>query len=205
MVLAFVDAGSTLGVMAAGSLVPLAVTASSWRLGWMELGLMAVILGVFDFFMIRSYPASAALKTAPSGIPEKPAGPAYKKLFTDNRFWLIGLAYLLTGLAIMVPFTFISTFALQERSFSFDRAAGLVTIIGIGGLLGKVSLGPLSDKLGRVKIMLLCALLVTAGSIGIAYSRDWDFYASTAIFGAGYGACWSMYAAVSRPGRTRGT
>jgi MFS family permease len=34
MVLAFVDAGSTLGVMAAGFLVPLSIAGSSWRTGW---------------------------------------------------------------------------------------------------------------------------------------------------------------------------
>jgi MFS family permease len=197
MVLAFVDAGSTLGVMAAGSLVPLAVAYSSWRLGWMSLGILAMVLGAVDFALIRSYPAVAAIKgdSSKSEIGTKPAGAAYKKLFSDKRFWLIGLAYLLTGFAVMVPFTFISTYAMQERFFSFDSAAVLVTIIGAGGLLGKLTLGPLSDKLGRVKIMLLCAVLISAGCLGMAFGRGWVIFMMAAIFGAGYGACWSMYAA----------
>jgi MFS family permease len=95
----------------------------------------------------------------------------------------------------MVPFTFISTFAIQERTFSYHAAASLVTIIGAGGLLGKLILGPLSDKLGRVKIMLLCAILITLGCLGVAFGRSWLLFTMAGLFGVGYGACWSMYAA----------
>jgi MFS family permease len=196
MVLAFVDAGSTLGVMAAGFLVPLSIAGSSWRTGWMLLGILGLILGAVDFVAIRSYPPSSnGAETLSRKKSARPVGPNYKKLFEDKRFWLIGLAYLLTGFAVMVPFTFISTYAIQERVFSFSSAAGLVTIIGAGGLVGKLVLGPISDKLGRIKIMLLCALLIAAGCGGIAFSQGWLLYLMAAIFGIGYGACWSMYAA----------
>jgi MFS family permease len=196
MVLAFVDAGSTLGVMAAGFLVPLSIAGSSWRTGWMPLGILGLVLGVLDFAAIRSYPNSTGTAVSlTKDKPARPAGPNYKRLFDDKRFWLIGLAYLLTGFSVMVPFTFISTYAIQERAFSFSSAAGLVTIIGAGGLVGKLVLGPLSDKLGRIKIMLLCALLIAAGCAGVAFSQGWLLCLMAAIFGVGYGACWSMYAA----------
>jgi MFS family permease len=196
MVLAFVDAGSTLGVMAAGTVIPLVVAHSSWHAGWMSLGILAIVLGIVDFVMIRSYPHSSVNPVSPEAkINEKTAGPAYKKFFSDKRFWFIGMAYLLTGFAVMIPFTFISTFAMQERAFSYNSATVLVTIIGAGGLAGKLTLGPLSDKLGRIRIMLLCAILITAGCLGIAFSRGWAMYIMAAVFGAGYGACWSMYAA----------
>src|ERR1035437_304307 len=134
MVLAFVDAGSTLGVMAAGSVVPLIVAHSSWHLGWMSLGILGMVLGVVDFIMIRSYPRSAAKTSSPkSETREKVPGPAYRKLFGDRRFWFIGLAYLFTGFAVMVPFTFISTYAMQERAFSYNAAPGLVTLVGAAG------------------------------------------------------------------------
>jgi MFS family permease len=196
MVLAFVDAGSTLCVMAAGSVVPLIVAHSSWHLGWMSLGILGMVLGVVDFIMIRSYPRSAAKRdSAKPETGENRPGLAYRKLFSDKRFWFIGLAYLLTGFAVMVPFTFISTYAIQERAFSYNAATGLVTMIGAAGLVGKLTLGPASDRLGRIKIMLICAVLIALGCLGIAYGRGWSIYLMSAVFGAGYGACWSMYAA----------
>jgi OFA family oxalate/formate antiporter-like MFS transporter len=196
MVLAFVDAGSTLGVMAAGSVVPLIVANSSWHVGWMSLGILGMALGVVDYIMIRSYPRPAAMtESSKSDTREKGPGPAYRKLFSDKRFWFIGLAYLLTGFAVMVPFTFISTYAIQERAFAYNSATGLVTMIGAAGLVGKLTLGPASDRLGRIKVMLLCAVLIALGCMGIAYGRGWSIYLMSAVFGAGYGACWSMYAA----------
>jgi AAHS family 4-hydroxybenzoate transporter-like MFS transporter len=58
-----------------------------------------------------------------------------------------------------------------------------------------VTLGPLSDKVGRIRIMALCAVLIAAGSLAMAYSRGPTLMAMCFVFGIGYGACWAMYAA----------
>jgi MFS family permease len=196
LTLAIVDAGSTLGVMAAGSLVPLAVSFSNWRLGWMSLGILGLALGAVDFILIRSYPKSNFNSSAAGTPPSRRTGrTTYKLLFKDSRFWLIGLAYLMTGFAIMMPFTFISTFAVQELSFSYDSATMLVTIIGAGGLVGKLTLGPISDKVGRIKIMIICAILISGGCLAIAFTNGLVLMVFTFVFGFGYGAVWSMYAA----------
>jgi MFS family permease len=149
-----------------------------------------------DFLLMRNSPASNSnLASAKMVTPKELKRPTYKKLLSDRHFWLIGLAYLLTGFSIIIPFTFLSTYAVQELSFPYNSATLLVTIVGAGGLIGKVTLGPISDKLGRIKIMIICAVLIGAGCLGIAYGRGWLLIASTAIFGIGYGAVWSMYAA----------
>ena len=95
----------------------------------------------------------------------------------------------------MVPFAFISTYAVQELSFPYDSATRLVTLIGLGGVTGKLVLGPLSDTLGRIKILVISAILIAGGNLAIAYSRGWMLMVVTFIFGLGYGACWAMYAA----------
>jgi MFS family permease len=194
MSLAFIDAGSSLGVMAAGAIVPLAVAASSWKLGWMSLGIMGLVLGVVNFVFIRNSPDSGD-KNLAGKTKNAWKSANYRAILADRRFWLIGLAYLLTGFAIIIPFTFISTYAVQELSFPYDKATLLVTIIGIGAISGKLTLGPVSDKVGRVKIMVLCAFLIGGGCLGIAYSRGWWMLAICFVYGIGYGACWAMYAA----------
>jgi OFA family oxalate/formate antiporter-like MFS transporter len=195
MSLAFIDAGSSLGVMSAGTIIPLIVVAYDWRAGWMSLGILGFVSAIVSFFLIRSYPKAESNPAAKPGGGERIVGITYKELFCDKHFWLVGLAYLFTGFAIIVPFTFISTYAVQELSFPYDSATRLVTIIGAGGITGKLLLGPISDKWGRIKIMVISAILIAVGNLAVAYSRGWMLMAFTFIFGLGYGACWSMYAA----------
>ena len=195
MSLAFVDAGSSLGVMAAGAITPMIVVAYGWRAGWMSLGVLAFILAIVSFFLVQSHPKTHSNPSPQDGGRRRLVGITYKQLLSDRRFWLIGLAYLFTGFAIMVPFAFISTYAVQELSFPYDSATRLVTIIGAGGITGKVVLGPISDKLGRIKILVISAILIAGGNLAIAYSRGWMLMGVTFIFGIGYGACWAMYAA----------
>ena len=193
--LALVDAGSSLGVMAAGAVTPLIVVAYDWRVGWMSLGVLAFILAIITFFLVQNHPRAQTNPASPEGGKQRLTGVTYKELLGDARFWLIGVAYLFTGFAIMVPFAFISTYAVQELFFPYDSATRLVTLIGLGGVIGKLTLGPLSDTLGRIKILVISAILIAGGNVAIAYSRGWMLMAVTFIFGLGYGACWAMYAA----------
>jgi len=194
--LSLVDAGSSLGIIVAGAVIPLIVAGFDWRTAWMSLGILGFALGVYSYFAIRSYPRlQEKPAAAKSGGRGKLVGLTYRQLLSDKRFWFIGLAYLLTGFTVIIPFTFLSTYAVQELSFSYESATLLVTIIGIGGITGKLTLGPISDKLGRIRVMALCAILMSVGSLGMAFSRNWMLIGVIFIWGLGYGACWALYAA----------
>jgi DHA1 family bicyclomycin/chloramphenicol resistance-like MFS transporter len=66
------------------------------------------------------------------------------------------------------------------------------------GIIGKIVLGPLSDRLGRIWILVLCGILLTLGSLGIAFSRGYmPLMVSTALLGLGYGAVWPIYASMA--------
>jgi len=196
LTLSIVDLGSSLGVMAAGTVVPMVIASSSWRTGWLVLGILGIALGVVNLVLVRDPPpaqaASGYVKPAESTV-----SPVlfYKQLFADGRFWLIGFAYLLTGFSIIIPFTFISTYAVQELSFPYDTATRLVSIIGFAGIAGRLVLGPVSDRVGRIRILAVCALLMAGGCLGMAYGRGGSLLVSVIIFGVGYGACWVLYAA----------
>jgi len=195
MTLAFVDAGSSLGVMSAGALTPLIVAAYDWQTGWASLGILGFASAIVSFFLIPGRPGKQSNSGAEPKGKKKLTGITYRELFSDKRFWLVGLAYLFTGFAIIVPFAFISTYAVQELSLPYNSATRLVTLIGVGGVVGKIVLGPISDKWGRIKILVISAVLITGGNLAMAYTRGWTLITFTFIFGLGYGACWSMYAA----------
>ncbi|HJX12062.1 MAG TPA: MFS transporter [Dehalococcoidales bacterium] len=197
--LAFVDVGSALGIVGTSTAIPAIVMAQGWRTGWMALGAFGVLVAVMDLLVMRSPPGDRprALPNGPVKYPAETIGATYRKLLRDRKFWLIGLAYTFTGFTVIIQFTFLSTYAAQELAFSYGAATRLVAVIGIGAVVGKLVLGPVSDKTGRIKIMMLCAVLMAAGSLGIAYARGIMLIAFTAVFSLGYGAVWSMYAAAA--------
>jgi len=195
--LAFVDVGSSLGIVGTSTAVPMIVTAHNWRAGWMSLGALGFAVAAINFLAVRHHPGeqSKLHQKGPGQHSGEPVSVIYMRLLRDTRFWLIGLAYLLTGFSIIIPFTFLSTYAVQELASSYEAATRLITVIGIGAIVGKIILGPLSDKVGRIRVMMLCALLIAGGSLGMAYGQGVRLYVFTAIFALGYGTVWSMYAA----------
>ena len=195
--LAFIDVGSSLGIVGTSTAVPMIVTAHNWRAGWMSLGALGFAVAAINFLAVRNHPGEQPkLRQKRLGQHSgEPVSVIYMKLLRDIRFWLIGLAYLLTGFSIIIPFTFLSTYAVQELAFTYEAATRLITVIGIGAIVGKITLGPLSDKVGRIRVMMLCALLIAGGSLGMAYGQGIGLIVFTAIFALGYGTVWSMYAA----------
>ena len=191
-ILAMVDAGSTIGVMIAGMVIPVLISAGSWPLGWLVMGVFALVLGVLNFILIRDRPPAIH---STGKEPGRQASSGWLQLLSDYRFWLIGCSYLLIGFSIQIPFTFLSTYGVQELDLPYTTATRLITYIGIAGLLGKLTLGALSDKIGRIAIMVLCGLLIMTGSFGMAGWSGWRLTLAVVIFGVGYGSCWSMYAA----------
>lgn len=198
MVLAFIDVGSSLGIIVSSAAMPLLVAAYSWRMGWVSLGALAFLLAAINFLLVRNYPVDRSSLGHPKlgQHTGEPLSVTYGRLLGDIRFWLIGLSYLLIGFSILIPFAFLSTYAVQELMLPYEVAVRLITVIGIGAVVGKMVLGPFSDTVGRIRVMMLCAALIAVGSLGMAYNQGFlILILFTAIFGLGYGAIWSLYAA----------
>lgn len=198
--LSLIDVGTSLGIIWMGAGAPLIVIAYGWRAGWMSLGALGFLLAVVNFTMVRSYPPeqSGLHQRHSQGTADRSLGAIYGGLLRDARFWLMGMAYMLTGFSILIPFTFLSTYAVQELALPYKVAAGLFIVIGIGGGVGKIGLGSLSDKVGRIGIMMLSTALIAVGTLGMVYGREFLTLALfTVVFSLGYGAVWSMYAAAA--------
>jgi MFS family permease len=195
--LAIIDVGSALGLIGTGAVMPLVVAAWDWRTGWVFLGALGFIVAVLNFVVIRDRPAQVENRGEAGSNKPLPVGTTIAALLRDARFWLFGMAYLLTGFAIIIPFTFLSTYAKEELDFSYELAANLLTAIGIGAIISKVAFGPLSDKVGRIKVMMLCAGFIAGGSLGMVFGRGIWLFVTSVVFSLGYGVIWAMYAAAA--------
>jgi sugar phosphate permease len=195
--LAIIDVGSALGIIGTGAVMPLVVAAYDWRTGWVFLGTLGFIVAALNFLVIRDRPPQVENWEETGRNRPPPVRTTITVLFRDARFWLFGMAYLLTGFAILIPFTFLSTYATQELDFSYEIAANLLTAIGIGAIFSKVIFGSLSDKIGRIRVMMLCAALIAGGSLGMVFGRGIWLFVTSVVFSLGYGVVWAMYAAAA--------
>jgi OFA family oxalate/formate antiporter-like MFS transporter len=197
MTIAFIDIGSALSIVAMASFVPFIVNKYDWQTGWMILGIVTVAAGVMNFLVIKNPPG-----VVPPAEDNKPArtktdGGSLRDWLHSRKFWLFALGYLFTGVVVTVPFTFLTTYAVQELSYSHAIAANVMTLLGIGAIASKLIIGPLSDKTGRLKMMLFCGLFLGLGALGMSFHHIATLFIATFIFSMGYGAVWAMYAAAA--------
>jgi MFS family permease len=192
LTISFIDIGSALSIIAMAAFVPFIARKYDWQAGWMILGIITAAVGVFNFLAIKN-PPLAPEKTA----RVKKSGITLSTLLHSRKFWLFGFGYLFVGVCITVPFTFLTTYAVQELSFSYSTAANIMTVLGIGAITSKLIIGPISDKTGRLKMMLLCGFFIGVGALGMALQHMATLFIAAFIFSLGYGAVWAMYAAAA--------
>jgi MFS family permease len=195
--LSFIDIGSALSFIAIGSIVPVIFKDYDWRAGWMILGTIGIAVGVFNFLVVKNPPDMLQPQPTRQSTPSNVAGIAFSTLLSNSKFWLFGLGYLFTGFSVLIPITFLSTYTVQELSFSYNIAAALYIAIGIGGIIGKITIGPLSDKTGRLKMIFRCGILISLGSLLMVYGNIVTLFTATLIFSLGEGAVWALYAAAA--------
>ena len=201
LALSFVDLGSASSIAFWSILIPVIIGAYNWRTVWVFLGLSAFLAAGMNFFLVKSQPPFISHLHEPESTPKAkiPIRAAYRAIFRDKKFHLIGFSYLLISFSILIPFTFLTTYATKELMIPYRSAAGLVAMIGVSGAVGKLLLGHVSDVVGRVKVMMLCGILTAAGGLGMAFTEAFTLLAvSTVVFGVGYGTIWPVFAASAR-------
>jgi MFS family permease len=198
--LAFTDMGSALGLLVWVWILPYIVESSNWTAGWSSLAAMALFATLLNILLVRNYPPgkSGEEQQATNKQANEPILTTYGKLMHNSKFWLIGLSYLLVGFSILIPFTFLPIHSIQTLELPYQSSKWFLIIIAATGVVGKLILSHLSDKIGRIKIMIICDIFLAAGGLGMVYSNDFNtLVIASAVFGFGYGALWPVYAAVT--------
>ena len=193
----FATAVATAGGSLANILVPpvaaVLVSAYGWRVAIL---IMSVAGGAC---MLAS---SVVLERDPEGIGQQPDGqisatvdiqPDLLKGMTpaeawrNPNYWKIFGMYALTFLAVFVPFVHGVQFA-QSLGASLQTASTVISAIGIGGLTGRLVMGPISDRIGRKNAVMLALFVETISFLGMAGSNAlWLLYPSAVAFGFAYG------------------
>ena len=179
----FMLSGNGLAIVFAGFFVPwinLQAGAEGWRLSWLIMGIMSLVIAVFVAGLLRNDPKEKGLK---------PIG-EYKSINKgekDSSLWTLvhlGSVYTLFGATYVVYATFIVTAMVNERGFGENAAGTFWAIVGGLSIISGPLFGSLSDRIGRRLTMMIVFLLFTISYV-LAAARlvDAFLYASIVIFG----------------------
>lgn len=199
--LAFTTLGSGCGIAVWSAALPRIVAASDWRAGWMSMGLYGMAVAGFNFLFVRNPPAPGG-QTAGSDNPSD----RYRDLLCQRRLWFIGFSYLLVGFTVLVPYTFLTSFAIEGLGLDYPLATSLITAVAVCGMGAKIVFGILSDSLGRIPVMMTCCLLLGAGcGVMAEFASPGVLFLGAGLFGLGFGAVWPVYAAAAPDFFAKGT
>jgi len=195
--------GLALGIVASGAgigmLIYMPVSESliasyHWDGAYLVLGFIILTVVVTSAAFLRSSPAKVGLKpygyeeqVSPQIIIEKPVSSGQDfSIFTAirTRFMLLLVSiYLLFAIGQQMVTVHLVNYATDTGILTI-MAASLMSVVGIGGIIGRTSMGAISDKIGAKNALLACCATMTLALIMLIFTRElWMFFLFAIIFG----------------------
>jgi len=199
LALGITSAGVGLGTVIIAPFAAYLINGPGWRWAYIIIGLIAGVTTVLLSLLLRKDPGEMGL--LPDGVkpdfsrtmvPKENTGTpmesfSLRQASGTGVFWLILTALLLFSLCLHLVMTHLVPHA-TDVGISDVRAALLLSIIGVSGILGRLVVGWVSDGIGRKVSVVVCALLQFGVVMWLVWAQDlWALYLFAAVYGFAYG------------------
>lgn len=179
-------AGVGLGTVVAAPVAARLIEAHGWRTGYVVLAVASTALLILAAALAERPPVPAA-SAATRSLRQAARTPAFASLYGST---------VLLSLALFQVFVYLPDFA-EDDGASEVAAAGLVAVVAGASIVGRLVLGPVADRVGRIRTYRLC-FLVMGLSFAIwlgAPTYPW-LVLFAIVMGAGYGGFVALSPAV---------
>jgi len=198
---AFASGLAVAGIGAGNFVVPLLaawwIELFGWRGAYQALALFVLLIGGAAALAVDNDPArhgglgDGAAAPPRSSAAERAAipGTTLAAALRSAPFWLLYVSLVLTAVGLFVPMVHLGPYA-QDAGYSDAEGVLLVSLIGLGSLLGRFTIGGIADRLGRQPS--LAAMYAGLGVMLLVWwaTTNWWVLALFALlFGVCYGAC----------------
>lgn len=169
--------GIAVAGIGAGNLVvpPLAawwIDLYGWRGAYLVLAVSALILAGGAAWFIDNNPARRDQRTgerlAPPPRPEPQTGASLRQALRSREFWILYVSLFLPTIGVFVPMVHLAPYA-TDHGHAESAGVFLVSLIGLGSLLGRFTIGSLADRIGRLR----STALMYAG-LGLSFVAWWQ-------------------------------
>lgn len=170
------------------------ISSYGWQTAFVVLAAASLLVAVPAAQFMRHSPQRVGLLPHGGDTPGEEAressdggGPSPREAIRTRHFWLWGPVLLSFFFCLDLVVTHIVAYALDSGIPTIAAAATLSIIAGIS-IIGRLSGGPVSDRIGLRKVAVGSLILVTLAMLILLASRSsWSFYVFTLVFGLGYG------------------
>jgi nitrate/nitrite transporter NarK len=175
-------AGTSVGGMVMGRLMPLVLESVPWRLAFTYLALVPLIMAALIFVLVPRVGTSESTVSQVDKDGSLPLSDAVRQ----PSFWLLALAGFLTFGCILAIFQNVFLH-LRDLNFSPKQAGEGIALLSAFALTAKVFSGFLSDRMGS-RNLLLASLSVMALGLCLLASLNPDFvWVALGLVGFGWG------------------
>jgi len=188
---AFASGIAVAGIGAGNFLVPLIATwligVVGWRAAYQLLALAVVLLAGAAALAIDDDPGRHGVQGAPRTDRASLPGATLGEALRSEPFWLLYASSVLVCAGLFVPMVHLATYA-QDAGYSPAEGVALVSLIGLGSLLGRFTIGGIADRVGRQPS--LAVMYVGLGLMLILWwltTTYWVLAVFALLFGAFYG------------------
>jgi len=203
--------GLTLGIVSCGAglgtfvMVPITerlIDAFGWSGAYMILGFAVWLVMISCSLLLRRDPEQMGLRPygVPALLPEISA--ERKEIIRKDDFnarsflsraihtkalWMLIATFFLFLFCVQVIMVHLANYA-TDLGVAPLVAATMISVIGIGSIVGRLSMGTASDRIGSNNALLICCLVLPISLSWLIFARQiWMFYAFAIVFGLAYG------------------
>jgi MFS family permease len=159
---------------------------AEWWIG--ALGWRGAYLALAVFVLVAGGVAAMAIRGKPVPRTEFLEGTALRAALRTPKFWLLYASLVLSCIGLFVPMVHLGPYA-QDVGLEATQGVALVSLIGLGSLLGRFTIGGFADRLGRLPSLLLAYVGLGAMLLVWLVATGYGLLAVFAVvFGMCYGA-----------------
>ena len=194
--------GGSLGTFALPPLAHWVVAAVGWRIAYVGFGVGVFAALALAATVMRRDPRSMGL--SPDGVEVTPTRPdprggrawSLGRAMGTSVFWLIAAAFTATWLAVFIPLVHLVPFA-RDLGYTAGTGAWLVSALGAGAVVGRLAMGPVSDRVGRRPALVAGTTLQAVAFLAFSAVQGLDGLVLTAAaFGFSYGTISALFPAI---------
>jgi MFS family permease len=203
LALGILTAGIACGMMIMPPIIQTLITSQGWRTTMVILGITVLVIYSITALLTRKNPQEMGLLpygstlddnkdaedtdvVAPAVTPQR-RDSTLKEAIRNRDLWLLWAMFGTLSVSVMMVTTHVVRYA-QDTGIPPARAALIVSIIGAGGMVGKILGGAASERIGARRIIIICAATLAVTMVWLTTPMSmWTFFAFAVPFGMAYG------------------
>jgi MFS family permease len=184
-------AGIGVGTLIAPPISRLLVETLGWRGAFQVLAGVTLVIGLAAAWMLHPNPAARGLypdgdETA-VGQEASSSGMSLRAALATRPFWLLFAAASISSVGLFVPFVHLVKFSV-DHGHDESISVLLISLIGVGSMSGRLTLGGVADRFGRhraiIAMFLGMAMMHAWWYISVSF---WALAVYAVLFGLFYG------------------